>query len=316
LAGMQQVKATMFVKPIGVAVLLAAAVYVFIMPHLASYVGLGAVLFLCMFLNTYFFDGIMRLCGSAAILLQISVTNPQTYHMEGYLNMLVFTLSVFFFVYVMGYLLNTSRPEKALLSLVRRYFRSLRFLVARLQSPHAHRDSFSQRWLAAFYRHEMKTLPNKMAAWGMFINPALFPATSQAQVKALVASLQVLSLRVETLLEAGEGEHSTALLSAAANAELRPWLGKLEGAFAAWSTQPEAMADDGLQESLVQRLADREARIDAALARAEGGVLSEAEAEQFLRALGGLKGVSEASVAYAGAARDVDWAQWREERFS
>jgi hypothetical protein len=32
--------------------------------------------------------------------------------------------------------------------------------------------------------------------------------------------------------------------------------------------------------------------------------------------LGGLRGVSEASVAYAGIAGKIDWLQWREEKFS
>ena len=314
-AGMQQMKTTLLVRPIGLGFLLGLVVYVFIMPQLSGFVGLGSLLFLCMFLNCYCFDGIARLAGTVAILMGISVTNPQTYHFAAMANSLVFTVMGFYFVFLMSYLLNSSRPEKALLHLVHRYFRSLRYLVARLQAPGAAGNALGQHWLAAFYRYEMKTLPNKIAVWGRSIDPALFPATSPQRLQALVSSLQMLTYRVDALLEAGEGQHSTAILTAT-SAELRPWLGSLEAAFSTWSTRPEALADDGLRQALARGLDEVEGRLEALLAPVDGGSVSEAEAEQFLLLLGGLRGVSEAVVVYAGAARDIDWAQWREERFS
>jgi hypothetical protein len=44
--------------------------------------------------------------------------------------------------------------------------------------------------------------------------------------------------------------------------------------------------------------------------------MNQEEGELFFRLLGGYRGVSEAALAYAGAAQPINWSQWREERFS
>jgi hypothetical protein len=62
-------------------------------------------------------------------------------------------------------------------------------------------------------------------------------------------------------------------------------------------------------------LAHLEERVVATVNRG-GAHLDREEVEQFLRLLGGYRGVSEAAVAYAGAAQPINWAHWREERFS
>jgi dipeptidyl aminopeptidase/acylaminoacyl peptidase len=48
---------------------------------------------------------------------------------------------------------------------------------------------------------------------------------------------------------------------------------------------------------------------------AAGGQVTEEEGESFYRVLGSYRGVSEAALAYAGAAADTDWTHWQEEKF-
>ena len=43
--------------------------------------------------------------------------------------------------------------------------------------------------------------------------------------------------------------------------------------------------------------------------------LTEAKAEIFYQLLGGLRGVSQATISYAGNTENLNWKQWREEVF-
>ena len=78
LAGMQQFKIIILLKPFAVALLLGLGVYVFILPQLSMFAELALLLFACMFLVCYFFSGFARLAGMIAIINMISVQNQQT----------------------------------------------------------------------------------------------------------------------------------------------------------------------------------------------------------------------------------------------
>jgi hypothetical protein len=58
-----------------------------------------------------------------------------------------------------------------------------------------------------------------------------------------------------------------------------------------------------------------EDRIEETLNNAGEGTLSAQDGENFYRLLNAYRGVSDAVVAYAGAAQGIDWEQWRESRF-
>ena len=70
-----------------------------------------------------------------------------------------------------------------------------------------------------------------------------------------------------------------------------------------------------LQRRLETGLVQLEERIEAVVNRADLAVSRE-EGENFFRVLGGYRGVSEAALAYAGAAQLINWPHWREEQFS
>jgi len=75
-----RIRASIFFKPFAVMLTLALAVYVFILPQLTSFAGLGPVLFLCAFIACYFFSGIARLAGLVSIINMITIENQQTYN--------------------------------------------------------------------------------------------------------------------------------------------------------------------------------------------------------------------------------------------
>jgi hypothetical protein len=93
------------------------------------------------------------------------------------------------------------------------------------------------------------------------------------------------------------------------------WRERIESLFVKWSANPGSMPAIDLEQRLAAVLSVLEQRIDAAIEQPDRKTLSEEDGENFYRLLGAYRGVSEATVAYAGIAGTIDWAEWGEEKF-
>jgi len=313
-AAAQQLKATVLAKSIGLASAIGLLAYVFIMPQLSTFVGLGALLFIAAFVVCYFFTGLARLAGMIGIINEISVSNPQSYNFAAMANGLFFTIAALLFIYAMSYMLRSPRPEKAVLQLVHRFFRSTAFLVARLEPDPRRSPTFMERWLFAFHRRELQTLPAKITAWGRAIDRTKFPANTPEQVQGLVTSLQTLVYRLDALHDAGD-RGQAASLTRALGEDIQAWRTGMEETFMKWSRHPDADATVDLQGHLANWIDSLEARIEAVLAQTDTTGFSSEEEQHFFRLLGGIRGVTAAAIGCAGIAGTIDWKQWREERF-
>ena len=314
-AGMQQARLIILVKPFAVAMALGLGAYVFIMPQLSSFAELGLLLFLAMFVASYFFTGLARLAGMVSVINMISVQNQQTYNFAAMANSYVYTLLIFIFIFAMSYMLRSARPEKVMLNMLRRFFRAAEFLVGRVAQPPGSRNSLLENWKTTFYRYELRTLPDKLAAWGRAIDHKLFPNTTPEQVQTLVTSLQSLGYRLEQMLDA-DGARQADTLVGEMREDMQTWGGKLESAFAGLSEAQDVESAPDINERLSTWLSHLEACMGETLERLDPGSLRDGEAENFYRLLGSVRGVSEATVAYTCVADSIDWAQWREEVFS
>jgi hypothetical protein len=160
----------------------------------------------------------------------------------------------------------------------------------------------------------LRSLPAKLAAWGKAIDRKHFPENTPEQAQVLVTSIQALVYRLEQFLEAG-----VVLRAEPLSRELREgimtWHVGLEAIFGRWARNPEAEPVAALRQRLKSGLIRLEAQIEEVVNQAEEN-MSREEGENFFRLLGGYRGVSEAALAYAGAAQAVNWSHWREERFS
>jgi uncharacterized membrane protein YccC len=315
IAGAQQVKVTMFIRPLAVALALCMSVYVFIMPQLSSYWGLGPLIFSCMFVVCYWFTGVARLMGMIAIINIISISNPQTYSFAAMANVSLFMIGSFGFLYVLSYTLGSSRPEKVLCGLMRRFLRSVECLLSELCVQTARPSSAWRRLKIAFYRQELQRLPAKIAGWSKAINHQHFPDNTGPQISALVAQLQVLVYRVDDLMEASELPQVESVTSGI-EANVAQWRDHLSDLFGRWSASPEIEALDAIKQLLVGDLKELEQQLNRTLEELDGTSHSDADCERFYRFLGSVRGVSAATVSYAGAANSIQWAQWREEVFS
>lgn len=308
-----QLRASKLIGPVAVTSAVCLAIYVFVMPRLSTFLGLGSLLFITMFLNCYFLSGMARFFTSMAILNILQIQNHQVYSFVAMANAYIFFVMVFAYLFVMSYLLSSPRPEKAFLRLLHRFFRSAEFLMARKAANPDH-ESVVNRWLSAFHEHQLSSLPAKLAAWGGSIDQKRFPDNRPEQIEALVTGTQVLVYRIEQFLQAG-AVRQTEHLAREFNDDIRTWHVGIRDTFGRWAENPESEPAAALARRLEAGLARLEGRIKEALNRA-GGDVSREEGENFFRLLGGYRGVSEAALAYAQTAERVDWARWREERFS
>ena len=312
--GILHVPMIRFVKSLTLAFVLCVCVYVFIMPRLSTYFELGLLLFTCIFIVRYYFSGIAQLMASGAILIAMPIQNQQTYNFAVLANMGIFLVGVFLFLYALSYMMGTPRPEKKVLTLVRRFFRSTEFLMSAVPREPGGKASIIEQWKIAFYRHEMNSLPGKIGVWSKAIDQTRFSGNTPEQVRHLVTALQGLKYRIEYLLETRETGQSGSLVR-----EIKPsaltGLESIESIFVKWSDNPGSEPAVDLEQRLAARLGVLEQRIDATIAQLDRKAISAADGENFYRLLGAYRGVSEATVAYAGNAASIDWAEWGEEKF-
>ena len=237
-AAIPQMRASKLILPVAVTSAICLAIYVLVMPQLSSFLGLGTLLFLCMFLNHYFLTGMARFFTTLAILNMLQIQNQQVYSFYVMVNIFLFLVMGFTFLFVMSYMLGSPRPEKTMLRMLDRFFRSAEFLMSRTGGD-APRASLVDRWRIAFHERQLKSMPAKLAAWGTAVDRTHCPDTTPERIQALVVSLQALVHRIEQLMDAGGSGREAALVGEVRD-ELATWHAGLEVVFGRWARHPEA----------------------------------------------------------------------------
>ena len=306
LAGTPQVSVRVLLAPVAVGISIAAVAYIFIMPQLSSFAGLGLLIFAITFFVCYRYSepkqGLGRAFGLAMFVAIASISNEQSYSFLVVANTALMFPLVFLILAITAHIPFSPRPERIFLRLMGRFFRSCDYLLSS-------RNKESTRWMAAFHAHELASLPQKMAGLIPQINPKVLPGTSPAQLQAIVASLQSLAARMQGLAEANRYTQSMRLPK-----ELRPsvsdWQTAVQNTLSNLSGDPTSGNKDAFQSRLTGIMAVLEQHIQLELDKgAQDG-------ENFYRLLGAYRGVSDALITYAGSTMSVEWAPWREEHFA
>jgi len=314
-AGAQQLSAKVFIAPTALALALGIGIYVFVLPRLSTFAELAVVLFASMFVVNYFFKGIGQFAGMIGVLMGISVQQQQAYSFAAAANSYVFTLSAFVLVYVISYMIHSPRPEKAVLSMVHRFFRSARLLVANASHATPRGTSRFQRLKLAWHGQQLQRLPGKVAAWCKAIDPQAFPTNTPERTEDLVVGLQAVAYRINELLDAHAVLSAESFAAQLAD-DLRAWRDRLEFALSQWAERPDSPAAEQLQADLSTWRSELESRIDATTRPASTAKVDDAEWKRFYTLLAGYRGVSAALLSYGTSTRQIDWPAWREERFS
>jgi uncharacterized membrane protein YccC len=315
-----QLSPTSILLPFACGTAFTGLVYVFVMPQLSTYGQLGLMIFIVTAAIYYLFaeprQALAKMGAIVPFVVLISVQNQQTYSFAAYANsatmiMLAISLNV-----VMAYIPTSPRIEKVFLRLFARFFRQVDFLLSRIALDWEQTAGVTGRLKASFYSGNLLELSQKLAAYGQRIDSQSFPDNSPAKVQALVTSLGALAFRMRELVEVREHPQAELVVRELLD-DLRAWRFAILQQIRLWAENPEAAARQGadFQDLLSQRLARLEARVEETFQIARQGELDAQDYENLYRLLGSFRGLSEASVAFVGIARDVNWGQWREARF-
>lgn len=325
LASMPQVSVSQALAPTAVGILFACAVYVFVMPQLSSFVGLGSLIFVVTFAIGYLFhaprQAILRTLGLVPFVIITGITNQQNYSFLAVANTALMILLVFALLAFTAYIPFSPQPEKAFLRLLGRFFRSSDALLSTLRWNPTGRRSLLDGWKKAYHRQQIATLPAKLAAWSPFIDTGPLAGTTTESVQALTHHLQALAYRLQYLVETREQPQAERLardLSEVARdllQEMRAWRLGIQSACQILAQNPGAASVSQLRDPLTARIERLENCVRETLDQAEGDVFSERDNAYFYGLLGGYRSLSEAVIEYAQTAVRIDWNRWRETRF-
>jgi len=109
------------------------------------------------------------------------------------------------FICIFSYMLNSPRPQRAVLKQIRRYHKSAQFLTSTIASDIASEKQINQQgiWIkfkTAFYHYELKTLPFKMKSWTAAIDHKHFPKNTPDVIEDMLLSLNALSNEIQASL--------------------------------------------------------------------------------------------------------------------
>jgi uncharacterized membrane protein YccC len=302
-------------KPVAAGISFAGVLYIFLMPQLSSFTGLGLMIFAATFLICYHYaspqQALGRAFGLAMFVVIISVSNQQSYNFLSVANTALMFPLMFLLISIVAYIPYSSRPERALLRLLRRYFHSAEFLL--LQSATANKTTLQAR-REDFHRQELATLPTKLNGWAAHADPVALGASSVEQLPALVNSLQALTYRLQELHEV-RGLPQSALLAASLTDDMQAWRQRVIEAFQHLSEDP-SYRKTLLRARLDQLLGHLEKRIEECMDKTDSSSLSPTERQNFYSLLGAYRGTSEALLDFADLTANVDWTPWYEERFA
>jgi hypothetical protein len=212
-------------------------------------------------------------------------------------------------------MIGSPRPEKVIMKFTRQFFSNAQFLLSKSLLAQNRKHTVLEKWQIAYYKKQLQLIPTKINAWSKAIDHSLFPNNSAEKIESLVTALQGMSYRIDELLGAGNDVSEFTIAEHEMLADLRCWNNGLEHAFARWSMEPEAQAEDKQLISCKDWLAAFETKVEESRNQLKNTVTKE-EGEEFYRLLGGYRGVSVAVAKYTQIAHSIDWEQWREERFS
>ena len=320
LVNMPQIPVSSAFLPAAGSVLFAGFLYIFVMPHLSSFKGLGAMLFSVTFAICYLLAApaqvLSRALALSILLSVISVSNPQSY------NFLVVTTNgltlvpVFLALAITAYFPFNFMPERVFLRLLRRFFRSSEYLTDALQWGRSAPTSRLQRLRYRFHQREVATIPSKLASWAPHIDPAKIAGAEPAQVRALVTSVQSLAIQLQGLQAARTSPQARFLVQQLLP-DFRAWRLDICALLQQLGRDPGASGDGKLARvNTDQVLTTLESHIKEALESAPAGHFTEADAENFYRVLGAYRALSAALLDYTDNASVIKWAPWREERFA
>jgi hypothetical protein len=318
LAGTPQLPVSKMFMPVASSVLYGAVIHIFVMPQLSSFYELGLLIFVTIFGICYLFaapqQALSKVFGMALFIKVASINNQQTYSFLGTTTTAMLFMIIFLLLAIIVNIPFSARPEKVLLRLLGRYFRSCGYLIHNMHRDTQKKKTCFDRWQKNYHKHQLVSLPKKLGVWARFIDTKVLPGTEPPKIQAVLTGLQAFSYRMQELL-AARGRTQSPFLLQELQQDVRAWRDRVEEILQRLTDEFDAGKKETLGARLTEIIDPLEQRIEETLDKGAENQLSNQDNENFYQLLGAYRGVSEALVDYAGSAHAINWNVWREERF-
>jgi uncharacterized membrane protein YgaE (UPF0421/DUF939 family)/predicted Zn-dependent protease len=311
IAATPQLKLKIFFFPLLINLIIALSAYIFILPHLTTYVGLSALYFLSIFLVTYFLPQQIWLFSFVGIIMILKVENHQVY---SFISQASFTLSLLMTIavpYFLSYFLGSPRPEKKLIYLVKNYFRAIESLVLDSKKKNALISNIK----SYFYKDDIEALPIYINRWSKNIDYKYYFKNTQNQVDNLISDMFSLNMHIKELNKVLEIKQSQEISKEIKDA-ITKWKKSLEMVCKHYVEELDTKLSISAQNNLDKYKQNIEISINNYLTVAKLSNMNEDEKNNFFRLIGAFQNVTIALITYAKSSQEINWKHWDEERFS
>jgi uncharacterized membrane protein YccC len=294
------------------------AIYILVMPHLTSFIGLGVVVFVAVFLICYLYHRPIQAAGRASglglLAMLMDVTNDQNYNFLIVANLAVVLAMVLAVLAVARYFPVSFRAEHVFLRLLGRFFRACAYLAPTLQLDGTNPPTRWQRLRRVLHLGDLARVPGQLAIWGSALPAAALGQSTTEEIQAFVDSLQDVAYRMQDLVETRATPQSQ-LFARDLLSQAQAWRAGLQDVFLDLSQHPEAADYSDFRSRLDAMLGRLEEQIEKAVVAADQASVATNENENSIRLLGAFRSVSEGLVNFARRSGGMDWARLREARF-
>ena len=315
---MPQMGVSKLFMPAAVSVLFAGFNYIFLMPTLSSYTELALVIFLATFAICYLFSDPAQMLGRAmglAMFVTIaSISNEQSYSFLSFANTALMFPIIFLVFACTAYIPWSSRPERSILRMLKRFFDSSDYILGGASQPRSRAASRLEPYLSRYHATEVATLPEKINALTPFLDDWVLTRVSKEQIQKLVTSLQLLGYRLEQL-QRESGKQGGSDMAQYLFDDLQAWRSGMRSTLRKLSQGPTTEQHRSIQQALDDTLLKLDRKLDVLDENSSDARYDEQSREDFYRLLAAYRGTSEALLDYMEKAVAVDWAPWRQERF-
>lgn len=309
------VPATVLLKPVLLGALLGGLLYMGVMPHLSGFGEFGGMLFAVTFAVAYVFNDPRAALVKGMLLTMtviiISAQNQQTYSFLVFGNWSMVGVMFVAVMIIAWHVPISFRAEHRFRAQVRRYLRSVAFLLADLAGRRESGPRYLRRWQRSFHLHELTVLPPRVRTWSAALPPTALGNTPPGQLEKLLNGMQLFSYRMQDFLEAfPEAMETTRPGEVQSQGEATR--ASLREIFATLASDPAALDEQRCQdllESAESRLAQR---VDEALRAAD---MDRGEGQRIYRLLSAYRGLLGAFGDITRGLSRIDWARLREARF-
>src|SRR6516225_5172600 len=167
---MPQVPIARIFLPVAFGIALGGAIYLLLMPHVASFASLGVVIFAVVFLICYLFHRPTQAAAKAAalglVVMVIGVANEQSYNFLSVANVALVSALVFAVLAVATQFPVSFRAEHVFLRLLGRFFHACAYLASTLQWDRANPPTRWQRLRRVLHLGDLARIPGQLAIWG------------------------------------------------------------------------------------------------------------------------------------------------------